>query len=138
MNETAPVTHSGSRLSFAVFVELPSHSGQRVVCKTTVQVFCTAPLNPSLFDHEQLLLLALERVRFQKSLPPVFNPNDPREKIKAIRAEFAAKAEVHRAAAQPRGPACGDTACAAGGHFSTVPDGNNGDNLTHLTGKAVL
>lgn len=108
MNETAPVTHSGSRLSFAVFVELPSHSGQRVVCKTTVQVFCTAPLNPSLFDHEQLLLLALERVRFQKSQPPGFNPNDPREKLKALRAEFAAKAERAPAAAQTTGPVFGD------------------------------
>ena len=41
-------------------------------------------------------------------------------------------------AAASRGPACGDTAPAAGVEFSAYPDGNNGDNQANLTDKAVL
>lgn len=135
MKDTAPIAHSGSRLNFAVFVDLPSSpSGARVVLKTTVQVFCIDPLKPSSFDHEQLLLLALDRVRWQKaqSLDPF---SGPREKLKTIRREFADKVERARAT---RGPACGDTVPAAGAEFSDLPDGNHGDIQTPTTTKAVL
>lgn len=90
-SETAPSGYSGSRLNVAVWVDLPpTASGQRVVSKTTVQVFCAEFLHPGSFDHEELLLLAIERVRWQKAQFGV--KQDPREKLKALRLEFAGKA----------------------------------------------
>lgn len=41
-------------------------------------------------------------------------------------------------AAVPRGPACGDTAPAAGAVFSADPHGNHGDSKTQTTAGGVL
>lgn len=51
---------------------------------------------------------------------------------------MAASLDGMRDKAALRGPACGDTASAAGALPSVHPHGNHGDNLTNLTGKGVL
>ena len=77
-----------------------------------------------------------------RSLPGVYPSSVAVLAIAEFRKDFpelAARLESMRECARAtRGPACGDTASAAGADFSALPDGNHGDNQTPTTDKAVL